>query len=137
MPNSHLARGVLNQLQLIAKRQTSRIDGICTFISSSNGRIDAVRKDIVLPGSGGKRVLRWVRELELIRLIAEMRYALEQELLPVLNHCVATANAVREVTASARRAPPAFPSAKRTRHIIRETKDCEYSKNDRRAACGT
>ena len=120
MPNPHGALAVLDRLQLIATRQTSRIDGICTFISSSNGRIDAVRKDILHPGSGGKRVLRWVRELDLIRLIAEMRCTLDQELLPLLNHCVATANAVREVTASTRRAPPAFPSSKRTRHFIRE-----------------
>lgn len=115
----------LESLEKLAREQTSRLNRIQAFIASANADILAAREGILTVEEVSKRdIVKRVEKRYLEHIIRAMHQTLHQELLPLLNNCAETVNAVREVVAPK-------PDDRST-----EEKKCGYSENDCRAAHG-
>lgn len=122
----------LESLERLAREQTRRLKRIQAFIASANAEIVAAREDMVTTGEVNKReIVKRVEKRYLAHVIWAMRQTLHQELLPLLENCADTVNAVREVVAPGQ----AFQNRKSEDHVNGEEK-CGYSENDRRTARG-
>ncbi len=110
----------LERLEKLAREQTSRLNRIQAFIANANAHIVAAREGISTVQEVRRRdIVKRVEKRYLAHVIRAMQQTLHQELLPLLNNCADTVNAVREVVAPAQ----AF-----------EEKKNGYSQNDRGTA---